>query len=418
MSPEACPCPDYRGDMVNGNLKNDESIDIKNLESKFEQLAVLWMQSDRCPSVDNNRSIWSYGSTSSDSGPPSPPPQFQSTFSDLFRASDEDSVRTHFPMRESSIWARSDRNIVDDWLNQEIEVGRHPWMMERKCSLDNHLSTSLFKEVTSRRSDTQVGTSYDHQLPNVPDVQVFDENLLTSHKTHFQPIKNDSWQREISVVIDPDRKGLVPCSPLCPNRVLTNRVNSVESKMIEPPRPSSVSSKELASIMEPGCLVDPEEEDSMEGEIVIEEDDVKKEMFPIPQTVVKSVVTVEDVLEEDETLNDENDEYQAIESILNEVLNNRSVEADYDEYPANVQLDTTIVELDVDQVEDVTTTNDTYASMPWMNEDLNSQIMTAETVYLTDDSDDYFLHPTSDVDSSLSDFHNDPALLFVYNRPG
>lgn len=406
MSPE--PCPDYRGDMVNGNLKNDESIDIKNLESKFEQLAVLWMQSDRCPSVDNNRSIWSYGSTSSDSGPPSPRIQFQGTYSDLFRPSDEDSVKTLCPMQETSIWARSDRNIVHDWLNQEVEVGRHPWMMQRKCSLDNHLSTSLFKEVTSKRSDTQVGTSYDHQLPNVPDVQVFDEDLLTSHKTHFQPIKNDSWQRELSVVIDPDRKGLVPCSPLCPNRVLTNRVNSVGSKMIGPPRPSSVSSKELASFMEPGCLLDPEEEE--EKIVVIEEDDIRKE------TVVKSVVTVEDVLEEDETVNDENDEYQAIESILNEVLNNRSVDADYDdEYPANVQLDTTVVELDV---EDVTTTNDTYASMPWMNEDLNSQIMTAETVYLTDDSDDYFLHPTSDVDSSLSDFHNDPALLFVYNRPG
>ena len=391
--------PSVESAVNDANLKNaDDSAEVRNLESKFEQLAVLWMSTDRSPSADNNRSIWSYESTSSDSGPPSPRFQ-QQRYDDLFGAPEqvnEDNLQSYCPGREDKIWATGS-SAVHDWLNQGIEIGSkgyQPWLVQRKCSLDNHVSTSLFKEVTAKKMDGKIGHAYSHQLPNVPDVMIFDENLLTSPKTHFQPIKNDSWQREVSIIIDSSRKGLVPCSTQCPNRI-TSRSNSRENRLIQPPRPSSVSSKELASFIDPGCDVE-EHEEFAESVVIVEDvQDVEDD----PVNVELSVVEVD---ETDES------EYQAIESILNEVLNNRPVDG-YEE-ECSVQIES----CELDQV------NDTYTNMPWNEEllqDLNNQITTAETVYLTDDSDDYFLHPASDVDSSL-DFHNDPALLFVYNRSG
>ena len=81
-----------------------------------------------------------------------------------------------------------------------------------------------------------------------------DENLLISSKTHFQPIKQDCFERDqseddsICDSADKEISKLVICSDKCPNNCETKLEANYDDLKL---RPISTSFGELASFMGP-----------------------------------------------------------------------------------------------------------------------------------------------------------------------
>ena len=199
-------------------------------------------------------------------------------------------------------------------------------------SLKNHTEESPFIQVSTSRAsnaisqhDSRASSSNENHVigkkRNKKSSMESKENLLTSLQTHFQPIRQDYYERGPNNVTDTQLSGLVPCSGKCPNHA-RNRCdirNSLSEKVSCDPRPSSVSREELSLIV--GPFKEDEEDVQLEAEDNQESQVDQKELCDKQNTEEKEV-------RETDTVTPAVDDYDAICSILNQVLNNQSPSCD------------------------------------------------------------------------------------------
>lgn len=198
-------------------------------------------------------------------------------------------------------------------------------------SLKNHTPESLFVRVSPSRSSSNDGSNCvfsQSSLTSRQSSQVEEpqpngenqENLLTSVRTHFQPIRQDFYERDVGNVIDTHQTGLVPCSGKCPNHA-RNRVNNGPV----PDRPPSASREELSQFVGPF----PTENEEVIEEEKCQTDDAKKTPVDDKENVEVIQENVKSDAEEgkkslSESVEAGQDDYDAICLILNQVLNHQS----------------------------------------------------------------------------------------------
>ncbi|KAI1303073.1 Uncharacterized protein HDE_02464 [Halotydeus destructor] len=122
-------------------------------------------------------------------------------------------------------------------------------------TLTNHGENSLFVKVSPKPkqypSDVlPIGKIY-MQHKGI-------DHLLTTAQTHFQPIRQDYYEKQVGIVIDPNIIGMVPCSSKCPNR---KNVVGKEETVVRSKSPSIV---ELSSYI--GPFPEGETDDEINGQ--------------------------------------------------------------------------------------------------------------------------------------------------------
>lgn len=174
---------------------------------------------------------------------------------------------------------------------------------ENQTSLMNHTPDSLFVQpLSSVLSCAPLKSPIRDQKPASKTLSRT-ESLLTSAATHFQPIRNDFYERAGNIVTDASVCGLVPCSGKCPNHI---RNRSEQRKEDEQQRPASPSMNELA------LFVGPFSGDENDRPVVSADKgtNTSDDAMDEADSFAKSPVVVDD--------------YDAICSILNDVLNRRN----------------------------------------------------------------------------------------------
>lgn len=174
-------------------------------------------------------------------------------------------------------------------------------------------------------------------LQNPNELNLPEENLLTSPKTHFQPIKQDSFDRdssdEESVCDSTEVNKLVICSTKCPNNV-DNKAN--DSSVALKRRPVSTSLDELASFMGPFNDIDattnelsaPPINDEIDFNAIGKEISINNKMSDkSTSTEAEHEIELKPKLEPIMESSAENEpEYQDLCNMINEVLRNGLVE--------------------------------------------------------------------------------------------
>jgi len=196
-------------------------------------------------------------------------------------------------------------------------------------SLKNHTPESLFVRFSPSRSSNDgsncgiaQSSLTSRQSSQVEEPQQNgdnQENLLTSARTHFQPIRQDFYERDVGNVIDTLQTGLVPCSGKCPNHA-RNRVNNGPVA----DRPPSASREELSQFVGPF----PTENEEVIEEEKCQVEDVRKAQVDDKKDVKAIQGNVENDTEgkkpSSESVEAGQDDYDAICLILNQVLNHQS----------------------------------------------------------------------------------------------
>lgn len=129
---------------------------------------------------------------------------------------------------------------------------------KQAISLSNHRKDSLFVELIPKYQASSEYTTSNQMSSNKAMDSNFEnkgefvENLLFSPKTHFQPIKQDSLEREYSddgslIEADAEVAGLTICSSKCPNVKTNSKISNHQNEA----RPVSTSFEELTSFMGP-----------------------------------------------------------------------------------------------------------------------------------------------------------------------
>lgn len=301
-------------------LPDWEDEKYRNLASKFtSDIASIWKKEmDDSSSSFSSTGIWSADSSFVATRTTSSPNTKKLWLMNGLRA--ENVLADCKDYLEASIdtlsWSAD--KLVDftgpSWLNM-------PSPNRNKTSLSNHGLNSLFVEVPPKLEKDLTDSSEEIALHNFTELKNLDMPLNTS-QTHFQPIRQDYYEREASIVIDPDVCGMVPCSPKCPNR---GKRNCSPRKDIE--RSASPSQVELSKYIGP----------FLDGEIVLENGDLEltEDNLPIgecfeklSQCSDKATNTEEGTLEHtsrasssvSESPEPEISEYDTLCSLLNEVL--------------------------------------------------------------------------------------------------
>ena len=198
--------------------------------------------------------------------------------------------------QSSNIWSFDPSSLIAAAAAAAVDVNQ--------TSLLNHAADSLFVRPLSSAVPVKWAAST-HPQPAFERTISRTESLLTSAATHFQPIRQDFYERAGNIVTDASVCGLVPCSGKCPNHI-RNRADN--KKNDESHRPASASLNELA------LFVGPFAGDEQERPLVS------------VGSADKSTNTSDDGLEEEDLLTQTPvivDDYDAICSILNEVLSRR-----------------------------------------------------------------------------------------------
>ena len=158
-----------------------------------------------------------------------------------------------------SIWSFDPTSFPDTSSNQ--------------TSLSNHLPDSLFvkpnlKSDPDHSCINSTGCHYSQSLLSQSDYSTnaygLNENLLLSAATHFQPIRQDFYERTLSdIVTETGLCALIPCSGKCPNHVrnrqpvckttstTTTTTRTRRTLDQEKSRPDSVSLSELSLFVGP-----------------------------------------------------------------------------------------------------------------------------------------------------------------------
>jgi hypothetical protein len=206
------------------------------------------------------------------------------------------------------VWSQSAANIWSFDPSSLIgSCGRSPEVNE--TSLLNHTMESLFvRPMAGSAASSKSAASSSHSSSFERTISQT-ENLLTSAATHFQPIRQDYYERAGSIVTDASICGLVPCSGKCPNH-LRNRTDVRKDEEIQ--RPASTSLNELSHIVGPFAA--------------------DENVAPVSESADKSTDTSDDVLPYEEYVAKQTqiivDDYDAICSILNDVLSRRDEDDD------------------------------------------------------------------------------------------
>ncbi len=291
-------------DNNNNKPQTEESNTFQKLVDKFNSnIASIWSKTgdnySNCPLV-KNENIWSFDSSfssnqssvsSTTTSPKINTIDFWSTIAKT-EATDELTVSTPTVDQmisnmtqmpeiswESSVLQsiggisgtgfngfRSDDNN-ETWLISDFGLidSNKSSVDSNTITLQNHQENSPFIEFNSIISSTPKQSEsvsdclqlsalipMSSTLQNPNELNLPEENLLTSPKTHFQPIKQDSFDRdssdEESVCDSTEVNQLVICSTKCPNNV-DNKAN--DSSVALKRRPVSTSLDELASFMGP-----------------------------------------------------------------------------------------------------------------------------------------------------------------------
>ncbi|RWS11438.1 uncharacterized protein B4U79_18047 [Dinothrombium tinctorium] len=310
-----------------------EDEKLKTLAAKFNNnIASLW---DDKKSSDNQakKSIWCFeNSIFSPQSSTSPSPKL-SNDNGSSQSIESGSHCNAFTKDNASLWETfgaygsgnfclSGANVgadVDDWFaidNSEKIVSK---IGKNKTTLTNHGGDSLFVEVPCRKSSNVQNSFFENKQAKSSILVVSEsknveedlsESLLTSPKTHFQPIKQESFDDESeeghSCETDAEVSRLVPCSSICPNNEARN-----SGKSQPPPesnnRSLSTSLPELTLFM--GPFIDIESEIKQN---IPEEDEHSTEQ------------TIEKIVSEEDTttncsVNEEND-FEELCTMLNQVL--------------------------------------------------------------------------------------------------
>lgn len=186
-------------------------------------------------------------------------------------------------------------------------------------SLQNHTTDSLFVRPLTSAGACKLGPGTQLTCDKATSRT---ENLLTSAATHFQPIRQDYYERSGNMVTDASVCGLVPCSGKCPN----HGRNRTERRKETRPRPASTSMSELSLFV---------------GPFVGEESDCRTSADKWTSTSddgVGDMVTQTPVLVDD---------YDAICSILNDVLSRRDEDEELVDYSVTQSPSTTRIPVPV-----------------------------------------------------------------------
>jgi len=272
---------------------------IQKLVSKFNNIASIW-DDKACPvddksysSEENSKSsIWSFTYLTPQSSTTPSPKVFENNSSQIWQSEDQEQDLNllqpqHSQNQFSNFWEPLNSTPINfSFSNLAANIDVNNWFAFtkgreseptpiNKTSLSNHRVNSLFVEVNSlKKKPTQESRNLQDLLPFVESslnhaasaVIKRDEkpgnyeNLLTSSETHFQPIRSDTLDSESDESFgssDEELTRLVPCSSKCPNNESRNKcrdknLNDLSASF----RPPSTSLLELASFM--GPFSDPE----------------------------------------------------------------------------------------------------------------------------------------------------------------
>ncbi|RWS30326.1 uncharacterized protein B4U80_13625 [Leptotrombidium deliense] len=247
---------------------------LKVLVSKFNnKVASLWNDEKSVRNV--RKSIWCFDTNWSPQSSSTPSPKLNECIKNkwISIAPFEESSALWEPLQKHtvsySLASATLETDVDDWFSGDKHDKFSPKVVfENKTSLSNHGDDSLFVEVPSRRNGSlsEIGdsekqnTSNEYYLPVHEAPEKEDETsecLLTSPKTHFQPIKQDSFDEEYedatTYEADAEVSRLVPCSSICPNNANNDLKcdNKSRSSQESKSRSLSTSLPELTLFMGP-----------------------------------------------------------------------------------------------------------------------------------------------------------------------
>lgn len=299
-------------DLLQASLLNDsqteESQKLQILAMKFNSdVASIWSSSS-CNNNNNSLSAsdscWAPGSLPSVSLLNLEESGIASSLSNIWSFSPGTSSSSHEVSSSSSSHLSSPLNHSSTGNN---------------TSLKNHTEDSLFVQVSSSRasntgsgqSGSRASSSNENHVNNTSSKRgssdVCNDNLLTSLQTHFQPIRQDYYERGPNNVTDTKQSGLVPCSGKCPNH-LRNRCQERNRQRNCHDRSTSVSREELSLIVGPFNEEEGEEEETPEAQSCDKEDKSEDKEGREGSSAETPAV----------------DDYEAICSILNDVLRNQS----------------------------------------------------------------------------------------------
>lgn len=257
----------------NQSSVNEDSNTLKLLVSKVNNVAAIW--NDEAP-VQNKSSIWSFDSSFSspsvdETSANSSPSQYD-LFRKIWLSSHKHTKENKFSEFSQRIWEplkseKSENNNFNEsfWhFNPNFNaIGDCQYV--NNTTLANHQVDSLFVEIMNQKENDDFSNPLSKRLFSERQYlcEETGENLLTSPRTHFQPIKQDSFEHDLSedgsFEADNEVAKLVICSDKCPNN--TRPVNCEKEKIIKS-RPVSTSLPELSSLM--GPFIDAEVDEPIE----------------------------------------------------------------------------------------------------------------------------------------------------------